>query len=173
MDGPGKADFEYTREAFNVMGGKRLLDQVNEVFDAHTIIVNGLPRRALLNTLDRFSAIPANSFASWLGVSTRTIDRFRGQPNVTLDVDVASRLVARTSTVLKAIDELGSVERVARWLCEPAIGLDRRKPVDLLVTEQGTKLVDEYLERMRYGSIREDGATTYGGAAAVDRVANR
>ena len=38
-----------------------------------------------------------------------------------------------------------------RWLVTPAIGLDRRKPLNLLQTSEGTELVKSFLTRIDYG----------------------
>ena len=38
-----------------------------------------------------------------------------------------------------------------RWLAQPALGLDRRKPIDLLKTHPGARLVAQYLTRIEYG----------------------
>jgi putative toxin-antitoxin system antitoxin component (TIGR02293 family) len=142
----------FTQQAFSVMGGKKLFGRnISDTLDAHKAVTQGIPRVALLNSLSKFAPLPQQTFALWLGLSDRTIDRYRDDPEKALAVDVASRLVSRTATVLKVIEEFGDVEKATQWLCQPAIGLDQQKPIDLLVTDQGTQLVDEYLGRMRHG----------------------
>lgn len=39
----------------------------------------------------------------------------------------------------------------AAWLIEPAIGLDRQRPIDLLSTREGVQVVHDYLMRLEYG----------------------
>ena len=46
---------------------------------------------------------------------------------------------------------LGSRSEAERWLERPAIGLDRRRPIDLLSTTAGVELVENHLERLEYG----------------------
>ena len=46
---------------------------------------------------------------------------------------------------------LGSQAEAEQWLERPAIGLDRRRPIDLLATPAGIELVEDYLERLEYG----------------------
>lgn len=46
---------------------------------------------------------------------------------------------------------LGDPELAAQWLFQPAIALDRRRPVDLLGDEQGFTLVSDLLVRLEYG----------------------
>jgi putative toxin-antitoxin system antitoxin component (TIGR02293 family) len=46
---------------------------------------------------------------------------------------------------------LGTEELARRWLHEPAIGLDGRRPIDLLETADGRQLVEDYLTRIEFG----------------------
>jgi putative toxin-antitoxin system antitoxin component (TIGR02293 family) len=50
----------------------------------------------------------------------------------------------------KATRVLGSQEEAGRWLRRPAIGLDQQRPIDLLTTPAGVKLVEDYLGRLEY-----------------------
>jgi putative toxin-antitoxin system antitoxin component (TIGR02293 family) len=52
--------------------------------------------------------------------------------------------------VAKATRVLGSQEEAEQWLKRPAIGLDRQRPVDLLTTPAGVKLVEDYLGRLEH-----------------------
>jgi putative toxin-antitoxin system antitoxin component (TIGR02293 family) len=51
----------------------------------------------------------------------------------------------------RAIDVLGSKEAADQWLSAPAIGLDQRRPIDLLQSSEGADLVKTLLTRMDYG----------------------
>jgi putative toxin-antitoxin system antitoxin component (TIGR02293 family) len=51
----------------------------------------------------------------------------------------------------QAIRIMGSKEGVEDWLRQPAIGLNQQRPIDLLTTIDGTKIVEEFLERIGYG----------------------
>jgi putative toxin-antitoxin system antitoxin component (TIGR02293 family) len=50
----------------------------------------------------------------------------------------------------KATRVLGSQEEAAQRLKRPAIGLDQQRPVDLLTTPAGAKLVEDYLGQLEY-----------------------
>jgi len=50
----------------------------------------------------------------------------------------------------KATRVLGSQEEAEQWLKRPAIGLDQQRPIDLLTTPAGVKLVEDYLGRLEY-----------------------
>ena len=51
----------------------------------------------------------------------------------------------------KAISVFGSKEEAEQWLERPAMGLDQRKPIDLLATPAGVELVEDFLVRLEYG----------------------
>jgi len=55
-------------------------------------------------------------------------------------------LVAEQATAV-----LGTRDAAERWLAAPAIGLDRRRPLELLVSCEGTTMVKTLLTRMEYG----------------------
>ncbi|MFX0547336.1 antitoxin Xre/MbcA/ParS toxin-binding domain-containing protein [Roseovarius sp. S1116L3] len=49
----------------------------------------------------------------------------------------------------QAISIFGSKEEAEDWMKRPAIGLERRKPIDLISGE--AKVVETYLTRLEYG----------------------
>mgnify|MGYP000535316449 CR=1 FL=1 len=61
------------------------------------------------------------------------------------------RLWRFAEILAKATDVLGSREAAQRWLAGPVMGLDQRRPIDLLATPAGTALVDEFLDRLDHG----------------------
>lgn len=50
-----------------------------------------------------------------------------------------------------AVEELGSIAAAEQWLMTPAMGLDQRRPVDLMQTIDGIAQVIQLLSRMSYG----------------------
>ncbi|WP_273142238.1 antitoxin Xre/MbcA/ParS toxin-binding domain-containing protein [Halomonas sp.] len=51
----------------------------------------------------------------------------------------------------RAKDVLGDREEAKRWMNTPAMGLEGRKPIDLITTQAGYELVDDFLTRLDYG----------------------
>jgi putative toxin-antitoxin system antitoxin component (TIGR02293 family) len=51
----------------------------------------------------------------------------------------------------KAVEVMGSEGAAEAWMNEPAIGLDNRKPVDLLCTPDGVAAIKKYLTQIEYG----------------------
>ena len=54
------------------------------------------------------------------------------------------------SVMSQAVAVLGSKRAAERWLTNPTLGLDGRKPIDLLQSTEGTELVKILLTRMDY-----------------------
>lgn len=50
----------------------------------------------------------------------------------------------------KATSVFGSKKDAKQWLERPAIGLDQRKPIDLLATPAGVELVEDFLVRLEH-----------------------
>lgn len=50
-----------------------------------------------------------------------------------------------------AIDVFGSIEAAEKWLMAPAMGLNQRRPIDLMQTMDGGAQVTLLLSRIRYG----------------------
>ncbi|MDB5984108.1 MAG: hypothetical protein JWQ69_5123 [Pseudomonas sp.] len=58
----------------------------------------------------------------------------------------------RLATVLsKAEEVLGDRQQAVNWMTSPAMGLEGRAPIDLLTTQMGFELVEDFLTRMEYG----------------------
>jgi putative toxin-antitoxin system antitoxin component (TIGR02293 family) len=53
--------------------------------------------------------------------------------------------------LVKATAVLGSQEEAEQWLLRPAMGLDQRRPIDLLATTAGAEIVQDFLGRLEYG----------------------
>jgi hypothetical protein len=75
--------------------------------------------------------------------------------NETVCIDDSAAICGRAwkfaEILAKATDVLGTQAEAEQWLERPAIGLDQRRPIDLLGTPAGVELVEDYLERLEYG----------------------
>jgi putative toxin-antitoxin system antitoxin component (TIGR02293 family) len=48
----------------------------------------------------------------------------------------------------KATAALGSRQEAEQWMQKPAMGLDQRRPIDLLATTAGAEVVRDFLGRL-------------------------
>jgi putative toxin-antitoxin system antitoxin component (TIGR02293 family) len=142
---------DYLDDVSTLLGGRKVLGSMIESDqEAHELLQRGLPRRALTNLIGKLRAIPVIEVSEALGMSVRTLQRHRSTPVEHLDVQQSGRAWKFAEILAKATRVLGSQEEAEQWLRHPAIGLDQQRPVDLLTTPAGVKLVEEYLGRLEY-----------------------
>ena len=68
-----------------------------------------------------------------------------------MQADLASKNWLLAETLAKATEIFGSKEEAERWMSKPAMGLDGKRPIELLQTVQGAELVNDFLGRLEYG----------------------
>ena len=123
---------------------------IKSELDAHELLHRGLPRAALSNLVDNLHVIQVDEASEALGMSVRTLQRHKNTPVVLLDVQQSGRTWKFAEILAKATRVLGSQDEAEQWLKRPAIGLDQQRPIDLLTTPAGVKLVEDYLGRLEY-----------------------
>lgn len=86
-----------------------------------------------------------------VGMRLRTFQRRRGLPVKPFSKERSGRIWKFAKILAKATEVLRSREEEDQWLDRPAIGLDRRRPIDLLETPAGMVPVADFLRRLKYG----------------------
>ena len=119
-------------------------------FALHDALLAGLPASALRHAVEHVSVL-RDHFESVMAMSLRTYQRLKDDPSRRLDVEASGRLWRFAEILARAIDIFGSQEEAERWLVTPAIGLEQRRPIDLMATPTGTALVEQYLDRIDHG----------------------
>jgi putative toxin-antitoxin system antitoxin component (TIGR02293 family) len=147
----GSARLGYLEDVSNLFGGRRVLrSEIESELDAHELLHRGLPRGALTKLVDNLHVIHADEASVAIGVSIRTLQRHKSAPAAPLDVQQSGRAWKFAEILAKATRVLGSQDEAEQWLRHPAIGLDQQRPIDLLTTPAGVKLVEDYLGRLEY-----------------------
>ena len=118
---------------------------------AHDLVTKGVPVAAAKQVMGAFNIIKEARIYDVLGISAKTMQRRSASAAKTLDSNASDRALRLVSVTSQAIDVLGSQAAAERWLESPAIGLNRRKPIDLLQSSEGTEMVKTLLTRMDYG----------------------
>ena len=146
------ADVEVQRVA-DLLGGKRILGRaINHPLDAHELLLRGLPGRSLSHFLDSLVVIQVtSSLEKAVGMSLRTFQRRRDMPSKPLSQEQSGRTWKFAEILAEATEVFGSQQEAEQWLERPAIGLNQRRPIDLLATPAGVELVEELLTRLEYG----------------------
>ena len=84
-------------------------------------------------------------------MSRRTFQRHKDAGGRLLSREQGARTWKFAEVLAKAIDVFGSREEAERWLDRRAIGLDQRRPIELLATAAGAEAVETFLARLDYG----------------------
>ncbi|WP_457492093.1 type II RES/Xre toxin-antitoxin system antitoxin [Tardiphaga sp. P5_C7] len=147
--GPGN----YVEKVADLLGGPSVLSRrITSSLDAHELLMHGLPGSALNHLVHCLLVIhKTDSLEKAVGMSLRTFQRRKDAPAKPLSQEQSGRTWKFAEILANATDVFGSQEEAEQWLERPAIGLDQRRPIDLLATPAGVELVEQYLERIAYG----------------------
>jgi putative toxin-antitoxin system antitoxin component (TIGR02293 family) len=141
------------RQVAELLGGPRVLRSApRSPLDAHAMLLHGLPGNALRHLIDSLSVLEKSaSLEKAVGMSLRTFQRRKDAPAKRLSQEQSGRTWKFAEILAKATAAFGSREAAEQWLQNPAMGLDRHRPIDLLATPAGVELVEVFLERLKYG----------------------
>lgn len=144
---------EELRRVAKLLGGPRILRRLlRNPFDAHEMLLRGLPGRSLTHLIDSLVVIRRTaSLEKAVGMSLRTFQRRKDAPAKPLSPEQSGRTWKFAEILAKATEVFGSQEEAEQWLERPAIGLDRQRPIDLLATPAGVEMVEDFLHRLEYG----------------------
>ena len=137
-----------------LLGGNHAVRRpVNSPLDVHEVLVHGLPATALQHLVKNLVVIrSAASLEKAVGMSVRTIQRRKKKGAVKpLNQEQSGRTWKFAEILAKATAVLGTQQEAEQWLERPAIGLDQHRPIDLLATPAGAKLVEDFLDRLEFG----------------------
>ena len=140
----------YTRVE-RLLGSKAL--HIENPIELHERIEEGLPRRMMVYLVESLTILKLAETFRALNVSPRTWHRIKAekQQSAPLDADQSARVWNLAEVLTKGEEALGSREDAEQWLATPALGLNSRRPIDLLATPQGAELVKTLLDQMAYG----------------------
>jgi putative toxin-antitoxin system antitoxin component (TIGR02293 family) len=141
------------QKVFELLGGARVLPRhPKSALDAHELLLDGLPSSALFHLVGKLSVLQKpESLEKAFGMSLRTYQRRKDDHTRPLSQEQSGRAWKFAEILTKATDVFGSQEDAEQWLEQPAIGLDQRRPIDLLATPAGVEIVEDHLERLEYG----------------------
>jgi putative toxin-antitoxin system antitoxin component (TIGR02293 family) len=126
---------------------------IEDSIELHERIAEGLPQQMMIRLIESLTTLKIAELYPALNVSSRTWHRIkaRKERGAPLDADQSARLWNLAEVLTKAEEVMGSREDAEQWMATGAIGLNSRRPIDLLATPQGAELVRTLLDRMAYG----------------------
>lgn len=139
-------------KTIDLLGGSRLLrHKPSNQAEIHAAVVDGIPYAVLFFLTTNAKSLSEDDVAYVIGVSPRTLRRQKDTPQKTMPADLGSKTWLLAETLARAEDLFGGREEAERWMIEEAMGLDGARPIDMLRTLQGANLVNQFLERLKYG----------------------
>jgi putative toxin-antitoxin system antitoxin component (TIGR02293 family) len=150
---PQPTDAPAFKRVVDILGGTKVLKwKLKSLFDAHELLLRGLPGAALTHLVDSLVLLhDPVSLEKAVGISLRTLQRRKANPTKLLSQEQSGRTWKFAEILAKATAVLGSRTEAEQWLERPAVGLDQQRPIDLLATTAGVEIVEDHLERIEYG----------------------
>lgn len=137
----------------DILGGSKVLGRsMTGPFEAHDLLVRGLPGRSLTHLVASLQVLDKSELLEdALGISLRTFQRRKDAGAKPLSPEQSGRMWKFAEILASATRIFGSQRAAEEWLDRPAIGLDQRRPIDLLATPAGVDAVETLLTRIEYG----------------------
>lgn len=118
------------------------------LLEQHDLAVKGILISRLNKLLGRFTRLTEADIAAMLGVSKRAIQR---RETSRLTPEESGTLLDLLAVRHLATDVFGDQDSAETWLLQRAVAFEGRRPIELLATRQGAKLVKEHLTRIEHG----------------------
>ena len=133
----------------NCLGGEDVLgEKVYSELDLITIVRAGLSPSAISSLCTGLMFSQAD--IDRLVIPRRTLSH-RIQKGETLSREESGRLARLALIKALALETFGSEDKAARWMHKPKQAYGGQSPIDLLDTDQGTRIVEESLGRIAHG----------------------
>lgn len=132
----------------DVLGGPSVVEEpITSDLQVVDVVQRGLRRQAL-DHLARRSHLPLPVLAAAIDLSVRTLQRYT--PRQRFKADASDRLVQLAILYAEGFDLFGE-EKFRHWMESPILALGGRKPVELLTTLAGIRILRDILVRIEYG----------------------
>ena len=133
-----------------VLGGRKVLGTtVRKPDDLAQLVRKGLPAGAVTALAEKLD-VGNGVLSRKLGIPQRTLTR-RLSRRSRLTSAESDRTVRLARVYAHAAEMIGDEERAVEWLRTPNRALGGQKPLDLLDTDMGARMVEDILGRIAYG----------------------
>lgn len=131
------------------LGGRRALGRdIRSDLDLEDAVRSGLPVKAVESVV-KTGALRATELHA-LVIPRRTLAH-RKRLGRRLSSEQSDRLTRVVRVVASAEEAIGDGARASRWLRKPNRALQGRRPLDLLASDVGARLVERVLGRIEHG----------------------
>ncbi len=106
-------------------------------------------QKSSLKTLSQYLGVTMDAMSSLLHTSHRNIQRKDDKD--LLDVHKSERVIEIAEVVSRGLEVFGSLDNFQQWLHSSIIALGGKKPVELLDTSFGVRMILKLLGRIEHG----------------------
>jgi putative toxin-antitoxin system antitoxin component (TIGR02293 family) len=139
-----------SRSVIALLGGSEVISVQslsNDIVKGE-IARTGVPKRAAMHLQDLLG-LTAKEMSSLLDMSYRTFQRKHADDK--LGLSSTEQLIEIAEVIEHALEVFRSRQQVVSWLNTPLIGLEGRRPMDLLDNSFGIRVVRQALGRLEHG----------------------
>lgn len=132
-----------------ILGGKKFMpEEPVSSFDFLAAAIHGITKESVMNLADLMD-VPMKDMAVLLNVSYKTLGRKRRTDS--LDSLVSSLSIEIANTLANGLALFEDAAAMNRWLQKENRALNGKKPIELMSSPTGIKLVNSVLIRMEEG----------------------
>lgn len=119
-------------------------------YQLHALVGEGLPA-AVIGRIERAMDLSAAESTRVFGLSATSRKRYKNAPRRRLDPAATDRIVRVASAVADAAEIFDDESKAIAWFKTPSLALGNERPIDLMSSDPGARLVRDELLRIRYG----------------------
>ena len=134
---------------WEILGGKSFTSTVPKSAFEYARIANKGIKKQSVTRLAELMNIPMKDIAALLNISYKTLGRKKETD--TLDSISSSISIEIAETISKGLSVFEDSDKLSRWLQKENKALQGEKPIDLLNTPTGIKIVNKLLGRIEEG----------------------
>ena len=134
---------------WEILGGKHFMPTVPKTNFEYIKVVNSGIKKQSVTRLAQLMNIPMKDMAALLNISYKTLGRKRESDK--LDTISSSLSIEIAEVLSKGFSVFEDVGKLSRWLQKPNRALQGEKPIDLLNTPTGIKMIIRLLGRIEEG----------------------
>jgi putative toxin-antitoxin system antitoxin component (TIGR02293 family) len=136
----------------DMMGGRKVLKSApTSRAEVHELIQSGLPTRSVSALVGGATLLSTQQMLDAVGISLRTFQRLKLERDGSLSREQSDRAWRLSELLVKASELFGSKQEAERWFDTPALALDRKKPIELMSSSVGARMVEQLLGRIEHG----------------------
>ena len=134
---------------WEILGGKSFMPTVPKSAFEYVRIANKGIKKQSVTRLAEIMNIPMKDIAALLNISYKTLGRKKETD--TLDSISSSISIEIAETISKGLSVFEDSDKLSRWLQKENRALQGEKPIELLNTPTGIKIVNKLLGRIEEG----------------------